>query len=138
MAASPAALFRRLAAAVIGVPAHLPPELRERFPELGEVRWRRGGVFVRIGGWALLQPSVAAITLWRTVFLAPDVPWEPALLLHELRHVHQFGASRAFPALYLLESLRHGYARNRYEADARAWAAQRLRARTPSPPTEGA
>lgn len=129
-----ARVVRRLAAPVVGAPAALPPELRARYPELGAVRWRRGGVFVRIGGWALLQPTVAAITLWRTVFLAPGVPWDAALLLHELRHVHHFSESRAFPLRYLWESLRRGYAGNWYEADANEYARRRLRAA----PTGGA
>lgn len=123
-----ARVARRLAAPVVGVPTALPPDLRARFPELGGVRWRRGGLFVRVGGWALLQPTVAAITLWRTVFLAPGVPWDAALLLHELRHVHHFSQSRAFPLRYLWESLRRGYAGNWYEADANDYARGRLRA----------
>ena len=57
---------------------------------------------------------------------------EPALLLHELRHVHQFEASLAFPLLYLWESLVHGYKDNRFEADARAYAAHRLRSQSAS------
>ena len=115
-----------LVAPVIGRPAELPEALRARFPELGEVRWRRGGVFVRAGGWALLQRSAAAITLWRTVFLAPEAPWDAALLLHELRHVHHFRSSRSFPLRYLVESLRRGYANNRYELDANDFARRRL------------
>lgn len=126
MAGSIARLARRMAAPVIGWPVELPEPLRVRFPELAEVRWRRGGVFVRAGGWALFQRTAAAITLWRTVFLAPDTPWDTALLLHELRHVHHFRASRAFPLRYLLESVRRGYANNWYEADANAYASQRL------------
>jgi hypothetical protein len=119
-------LVRRVAAPLIGEPAELPPALAERFPELAGVRWRRGGLPVRIGGWALLQPTVAAITLWRTVFLAPRAPWDAALLLHELRHVHHFSASRAFPIRYAWESVRRGYSGNRYEADANDYARRRL------------
>ena len=52
---------------------------------------------------------------------------DPELLLHELRHVHQFEASPAFPVLYLWESLFRGYHRNRFEADARAYASSRVR-----------
>ncbi len=33
----------------------------------------------------------------------------------------------AFPILYLWESLRRGYVQNRFEVDARAYAATRLR-----------
>lgn len=131
MASRLARLARRVAAPVVGVEAELPAELGERYPELRGVRWRRGGVFVRIGGWALLQPTVAAITLWRTVFLAPGAPWDAALLLHELRHVHHFSESRAFPLRYLWESVRRGYADNWYEADANDYARRRLRAAEP-------
>lgn len=107
-----------------------------RYPELRDARWRRGGVFVRVGGWFLGAATVAGITLWRTVWLAPRVPLEPTLLLHELRHVHQFGASRLFPLQYVMESLRRGYRGNRFEADAVAYARRRLReACDPDPST---
>jgi hypothetical protein len=102
--------------------------LLSRYPELGRLRLRRGGLPVRIAGWALGQRSAAAITLWRTVFLAPGVALDPELLLHELRHVDHFEASAAFPMRYLWESIRRGYHANRYEADARDFAARRLRA----------
>jgi hypothetical protein len=69
---------------------------------------------------------VEAITVRRTVFLAPDAPLDPGLLLHEARHVQQFFESRAFPLRYLWESVRHGYTRNRFELDARRYAARRL------------
>ena len=124
---------RAILAALIGRDLELPPALVERFPELVTVRWRRGGLPVRIGGLFLGRTSVAAITLWRTVFLSPRVRLDAELLLHELRHVHQFQANPAFPLLYVWESLRHGYQRNRFEADARAYAAHRLR--SPFEPT---
>jgi hypothetical protein len=99
----------------------------EQYPDLASVQWRRGGLPVYVAGWFLGQRSVAAITLWRVVFLAPKVPLDPELLLHELRHAYQFQASAAFPLLYLWESVRRGYVDNRYEADARSYAARRLR-----------
>ena len=111
---------------LIGERTELPPELTERFPELADAHWRRGGLFVRIGGWFLGQRSVAAITLWRVVWLAPDEFFSAELLLHELRHVQQFEASVTFPLRYIWESARRGYFHNRYEADARAYAARRL------------
>lgn len=124
---------RRIAlAALIGRPIELPPDVTARFPELAAVRWRRGGIPVRVAGLFLGQSSVAAITLWRTVFLSPSARIEPMLLLHELRHVHQFESSLAFPLLYVWESLIHGYHRNRFEADARAYAAQRIRSQSTS------
>jgi hypothetical protein len=108
------------------VPAELPPLLLRGYPELRAVRFRRGGLFPRIGGWALGRASVEAITLRRTVFLAPHARLDPELLLHEARHVQQFFESWTFPLRYVWESVRRGYTRNRYEIDARQYAARRL------------
>jgi hypothetical protein len=107
----------------------MPRGLLERFPELKRVRWRQGGLFPRIAGWCLGQRSVAAVTLWRTVYLGDRCRPSVELLLHELRHVQQFEQSRAFPLLYLWETLKSGYHRNRYERDAREWAERRARGR---------
>jgi hypothetical protein len=117
----------RVRAALIGQPEPLPRELRARYPELGQLRLRRGGLPPRVGGWALGRATVAAITLRRWVFLAPQAPATPPLLLHELRHVQQFEASPLFPIQYLWASLRHGYHDNPFEADARDFSARRLR-----------
>ena len=114
--------------ALVGHPVALPPQLASRFPELTTARYRRGGLPARMGGWCLGRATVDAITLWRTVWLAPGAPLAADLLLHEVRHVQQFEASPAFPVRYLWESLRRGYHRNRYEADARAYARARLAA----------
>ncbi len=122
---------------LIGRPAELPPLLAARFPELRAARYRRGGLPPRVGGWFLGERSVAAITLWRTVWLASDVEWDPALLLHEVRHVHQFGASAAFPMQYIWESLRRGYHANRFERDACAYASERMRGAVPPDPGPG-
>lgn len=51
-----------------------------------------------------------------------------SLLLHELRHVHQFLDDRTFPVRYLWQSIRYGYSRNAYEVDARRYSALRLNA----------
>lgn len=118
----------RLLSPLIGSESELPKELVARYPQLARMHLRRGGLPVRVGGWALGQSTVAAITLWRTVFVAPEVALDAELLLHELRHVHQFEASTAFPVRYLWESIRRGYRANRYEADARTYAAAQLRA----------
>jgi hypothetical protein len=122
------ALVRRRLRPLIGVRAEPPADLLRAAPDLRRPRYRRGGLPPRIGGWALGQRSAAAITLWRTVWLADDQPWELGLLLHELRHVTHFEASAAFPLRYLWESVRRGYTLNRYEIDAREYAARRLRA----------
>lgn len=120
---------------LLGVPDAMPATLSARFPELAGVRWRRGGLPPRVGGWCLGAATVTGITLGRTVWLAPDAPWDAELCLHEARHVQQWQADRLFPVRYILESARRGYRRNRYEVDARAFAAGRLRApEAASPP----
>ena len=111
---------------LIGRPITLPDELLVRFPELNEATWRRGGVFLRLGGWLLGRSTVSGITLWRTIWLNTDDAPQAELLLHELRHVHQFQGVPLFPLRYLWCSLRHGYMSNPYEADARNYAARRL------------
>ena len=111
---------------LIGTPFALPSTLLSTYPELRDVRWRRGGLALRIGGWCLGRATVSGITLWRTVWLSEGTPLDPELLLHELRHVHQFQEDRAFPFKYLWQSLRRGYLRNRYELDADAYAARRI------------
>ena len=113
--------------ALIGRPIELPAEILATYPELARARYRRGGLPPRIGGWCLGQRSVAAITLWRTIWLGDTTRFDTDLLLHELRHVDQFEASLAFPLLYLWESLRRGYVQNRFEVDAREYAAARVR-----------
>ena len=123
-----AAVWRALAGARMVLPAVLVAD----FPELAEARWRRGGLPVRVGGWCLGRATVSGITLGRTIWLAPAASLEPELLLHELRHVHQFAADRAFPLRYVWWSLRHGYLRNPYEADARQFAATRVGGVPPS------
>lgn len=133
------AWFRtRLLVPVIGTPDVLPDTLGAQWPELARVRWRRGGMPLRVGGWCLDQRTVQGITLWQTVFLAPGVAWDPALLLHEHRHAEQFASSAVFPLLYVWESLTRGYARNRYEADANAWAARRVERPQPTNLSPGA
>lgn len=118
----------RVARALIGRAVELPPPIAARFPELREASYRRGGLPPRIGGWCLFQSTAAAITLWNVVWLAPETACEPWLLLHELGHVRQFRSARSFPLRYLWESVRRGYAHNRYERDADAFAAARQRA----------
>jgi hypothetical protein len=119
---------------LIGKSIALPAEILARYPDLGLINYRRGGLPPRVAGWCLGQPGVAAITLWRTVWLGDTTRFDPELLLHELRHVAQFESSRAFPILYLCESLRRGYHANRYEVEARKSAAARLRGEPESNP----
>jgi hypothetical protein len=116
----------RFVGALIGQRIQPPAALLRKYPELAQATYRRGGLPVRVAGWTLGTSSAAAITLWRTIFVAHDTSMTPELLLHELRHVHQFLESRTFPLSYLWQSLRYGYSRNAYEADARRYATHRL------------
>jgi Domain of unknown function (DUF4157) len=118
--------FAIVAQEVAGKKFELPSDLTDRWPELASLRYRRGGFPLRIGGWLLGQATVAAITVGRTIYLAPATRLEPELLLHEFRHVEQFAEARSFPLRYIWQSLRRGYHANRYEADARSYAARRL------------
>ena len=115
----------RIVDALVGQRIELPPEMVARYPELKHARYRRGGLPPRIGGWALGLDSVDAITLRRTIFLSGNAPLTASLLLHELRHVHQFLGEKTFPVRYLWQSLRYGYSRNAYEVDARRYSAIR-------------
>ena len=110
----------------VGSREELPEKLTSAWPELRQLRYRRGGLPLRIGGWMLGQSTVAAITLGRTIFLARGTRFDPELLLHELRHVQQFSERKIFPLHYIWESLRRGYHANRFEADARDYAARRV------------
>ncbi len=116
----------RLVRALIGERIDLPEDMIRRYPDLAQAKYRRGGLPVRIGGWSLGISTAAAITLWRTVFVAPATVLDAELLLHEFRHVHQFLEHKAFPVSYLWQSIRYGYTRNAYEIDARRYSASRL------------
>lgn len=118
---------RRVARPFIGERTALPDELVARYPQLARARYRRGGLPARVGGWCLGERTVAAITLWKTIWLAPETIVSDELLLHELRHVEQFEGTTAFPVRYVWETLRRGYSHNRFEVDARAYAEARLR-----------
>lgn len=116
----------------------MPEKLAQEYPELTQLRLRRGGLPPRIAGLLLGRPTVAAITLWRTIFFARRTVLDAPLLLHELRHVEQFQERRTFPLHYIWESIQRGYHLNRYEVDARAYAARRLAQTVRTPPAEEA
>lgn len=116
----------RLVKSLIGESIELPDAALRKYPELAQAKYRRGGFPIRVAGWALGTGSAAAITLWRTIFIAPGIPLTLELLLHELRHVHQFLERGTFPFSYLWQSIRYGYSGNAYEADARRYATHRL------------
>jgi hypothetical protein len=120
-------------AALVGRRVSLPPALLSSYPELSQVRLRRGGLPPLVAGWTLGRASVRAVTMRRTVFLSRHASVEPSLLLHELRHVEQFLESRTFPLRYVWEFFRHGYHANRFEREARDYAASRLAAARSTP-----
>ena len=124
-------LGARIFSAIVGNKIDIPYALSDLYPELADASYRRGGLPVRIAGWALGTSTAEAITLWRTVFIEPHTPLSAELLLHELRHVHQFSERKSFPLSYLWQSIRHGYSRNAYEIDARKYSAQRLSQNAP-------
>jgi hypothetical protein len=128
----------RVGRALIGEPLTLPERIAREYPELTGLRLRRGGLPPRIGGWMLGQSTVAAITLRRTIFFGTHTSLDAALLLHEFRHAEQFLERRSFPVRYIWESLRRGYDQNRYEIDARTYAARRLVKTARIPPAEEA
>ena len=119
-------IISRVSRAFAGSSVQIDPRLLKEYPELAAARWRRGGMPTLVGGWALGQRTVAAITLGRTVFLQDPGKATVRLLLHELGHVRQFERDKAFPMRYLWESIRVGYARNRFEAEADQFAEEVL------------
>jgi len=128
----------RIGSTLIGEAMPMPERLAREYPELGQMQLRRGGLPPRIAGWMLGRPTVAAITLWRTSFFDTTTAVDAPLLLHELRHVEQFRERRTFPLRYIWESIRRGYHLNRYEVDARTYAARRLAQTVRTPPAEEA
>lgn len=126
-----------LTRALLGRPLRLPAALSDRYPELAGIRWRHGGLPLRIGGWCLGQRTVAGITLGQTVFLARADPLAPALLLHEAAHARQFAQVPVFPLRYAWQSARRGYVHNAYERDADDFAARILAERPPLAPPFG-
>ena len=126
-------------AAVAGRAVSLPETLLSRWPELGGARWRRGGLPPRVGGWVLGLSCVDGIALGRTIWVGDQAPLDPALLLHEIRHVQQFESEPWFRVRYVIETLRRGYRANRFEEDARAYAERRATNETaPDPRGSGA
>ena len=85
------------------------------------VRLRRSSWLTRLAGRLLGGGRrVAAVTLGRTIVLAPDTRPSHRLLRHELAHVRQWRDSRWFPVRYVLAHVRHGYVDNPSEIEARA------------------
>lgn len=105
--------------------AVLPEALRAALERLlGE---RVGHVrIVEHSRFARLHPGARATTRRGRIYLRDDAASffaDPALLLHEYWHViGQWQKGELTVVRYLLECLRRGYARNRFEVEARAFA----------------
>ncbi len=76
----------------------------------------------RIAGWLSgMRGSAAAVTLGRTILVAPHVKLTDRLIRHELAHVRQWERQpTAFPFRYVVSHIRYGYGDNPFEAEARA------------------
>lgn len=78
----------------------------------------------RLAAWKLGSDKVA-IVIGQTIHLhntrKPEFLQNSRWLLHELKHVVQFKSHGFLPFifLYLWETIRHGYANNKYEIEAR-------------------
>jgi Domain of unknown function (DUF4157) len=111
-----------------GLPAELRAALAEVFgAEPGEVD---GVEIVERSGYARLHFGARATTRRNRILLrgtAAEFSADPELVLHEYYHVlRQWNRGRLSIAAYLLEWLRRGYWRNRYEHQARRFVRLRL------------
>jgi hypothetical protein len=107
----------------------LPPEIESALAEIfGEgvnsVRLVPNSLYARLHGRA------DATTRRNTIYLRGDVAnfaADPQLLLHEYFHVlHQWRSRRMTLWKYLVESVRRGYWKNRFEIEARDFAVRNL------------
>ena len=114
-----------------GREALLPGRVREALEgvlktPVGHVRVIEHSLFARLHVKALATTRRGRIYLAGS---AADFFANPQLLLHEYCHViHQWQPRRLTTARYLLECLRRGYWNNRYEVEARAFAARHAHA----------
>jgi phosphoglycerate-specific signal transduction histidine kinase len=87
-------------------------------------------VVVEYSWYARLHVGMTATTRRRRIYLrgsAGHFYANPELVLHEYFHVLRQWEVRALTRVgYLAESLRHGYRHNRFEVEARAFAAAHL------------
>ena len=103
---------RVLGGAGVASPVSLPPGVSLRSSRLIPLA---GGLLSGMGGPA------AAVTLGRTILVAPGTLVTPRLVRHELMHVTQWERHPVtFPIRYIGAHIRHGYRDNPYEREARA------------------
>ncbi len=107
------------------VPLPVQQSLEQVFAEpVGHVR------VIEHSAWARCHPGMVATTRPGRILLATggdEFIAEPELVLHEYFHVlRQWQPARLTRRGYLIESARHGYRDNRYEREAREFAAAQL------------
>jgi hypothetical protein len=89
------------------------------------VRIKEGSFVARLAAWKLKSDN-AAIVIGNTIHLynasRPEFLKNKAWLCHELKHIQQFRQYGFVPFIfmYVLESILHGYANNKFEIEARA------------------
>jgi hypothetical protein len=83
---------------------------------------RAGRWIPAVGGWLSgHRGPAAAVTLGRTIVVHPGAALSARLLRHEVAHIRQWQRRPlTFPLHYAWLHLRHGYADNPYEIEARA------------------
>ena len=90
-----------------------------------EFRIRENSIFARMAAWKLRSKG-AAIVFGRTIHLhnisRQQFFGNTRLMKHELCHVRQYQQHGFLPFLwkYLVESIRNGYTKNKFEVEARA------------------
>lgn len=106
------AIVRTAVGSDVACPVALPPGVVVRASRLIPAV---GG---RLSG---MGRAAAAVTLGRTVVIHPDAAATSCLIRHELAHVAQWERYPfTFPIRYIWAHIRHGYAHNPYEREARA------------------
>jgi hypothetical protein len=112
-----------------GRPYLVPPAVQQSLEHVfaapvGHVR------VIEHSAWARCHPGMVATTRPGRILLAvggDEFVAEPELVLHEYFHVlRQWQPARLTRRGYLIESARRGYRDNRYECEARAFAAAEL------------
>jgi hypothetical protein len=117
----------------IDLPDTLKEWIRIHLPDMGDPDKVRFRSCKRIPFWWIPgNRRMSGLTLANRVYLRTEYcPIDPAnwgtveLIFHELAHVLQFRRNPVrFPFRYLFHQLRHGYARNPAEVEAREFAAR--------------
>ena len=106
-----------------------------------EFNIRENSIWARIAAWKL-KSARAAIVFGKTIHLhnisRQQFLADTRLMKHELCHVKQYAQHGFFPFLfmYLVESIKYGYTKNRFEVEAREAEGQEPRFKIQEPKKE--